>query len=496
MTETVIPGPPIGTVEGLRLRTRAGAGVARRSEGFWGRARFAADVVLLASAVTASIAAFPTVSAGVSNVFWGSLFAACVLGMLIIRGAYAPRFVVDFLEDAQSLLIAIVIATMTIVTLRVMLYTAPEDIAAEAFRLAVFGGVYLLCGRASLDLAQSRARRAGETVPTLIIGAGNVGHTTAKRLLEHPELGLRPVGFLDKEPRDDVASASQLPVLGASWDFEQVVRECGVGQVIVTFSTAPNDVLLRMIKRCEELGVGVSLVPRLYEKVTDRLTIDHLGGLPLLTAHPANPRGWQFTLKYALDRIGALLLLLILSPVLVVSAIAVRISLGRPIFFRQLRVGRDGRTFEMLKLRSMRTSWTLPEVEDEAAKLPDDTAPGGVDGEDRRTRVGAFLRNASIDELPQLLNVLKGDMSLIGPRPERPEYVELFESRVYRYGERHRVKSGITGWAQIHGLRGKTSLSDRVEWDNYYIENWSLWLDFKIALRTALAILGVSSKVK
>jgi len=144
----------------------------------------------------------------------------------------------------------------------------------------------------------------------------------------------------------------------------------------------------------------------------------------------------------------------------------------------------------------MQLNWAAPSQDGEASMLPDDIAPGGVEGGDRRTRTGAFLRKTSIDELPQLFNVLKGDMSLIGPRPERPEYVELFESRVYRYNDRLRVKSGITGWAQIHGLRGKTSLSDRVEWDNYYIENWSLWLDIKIALRTALAIPSFFAEVK
>jgi lipopolysaccharide/colanic/teichoic acid biosynthesis glycosyltransferase len=159
-------------------------------------------------------------------------------------------------------------------------------------------------------------------------------------------------------------------------------------------------------------------------------------------------------------------------------------------------VGRDGRAFEMLKFRSMRLNWEVPGQANEAVDLPDDVAPGGVEGGDRRTRIGTFLRKTSIDELPQLFNVLKGDMSLIGPRPERPEYVELFESRVYRYNDRQRVKSGITGWAQINGLRGKTSLSDRVEWDNYYIENWSLWLDFKIALKTAFAVASYFAEVK
>ena len=164
-------------------------------------------------------------------------------------------------------------------------------------------------------------------------------------------------------------------------------------------------------------------------------------------------------------------------------AAAIKVTSAGPVFYRDRRVGVGEREFEMLKFRTMRAPMepvTLPD-------LPHDTAPGGVEGDDRRTRFGTFLRRTSLDELPQLLNVVRGEMSLIGPRPERPDFVRLFERNVHRYGERHRVKSGITGWAQVHGLRGKTSLSDRVEWDNYYIENWSLWLDVKILLMTVWA---------
>jgi exopolysaccharide biosynthesis polyprenyl glycosylphosphotransferase len=242
-------------------------------------------------------------------------------------------------------------------------------------------------------------------------------------------------------------------------------------------------VLLREIRRCEELGVEVSLVPRLFESMTERLEVEQLGGLPLLSAKKANPKGWQFAAKHVLDRLIALFLLLLLSPLFALLAAGALVSVGRPIFFRQPRVGRDGRRFAMLKFRSMRAASEPVVLPD----LPHDTAPGGVEGDDRRTRLGTFLRRTSLDELPQLLNVARGEMSLIGPRPERPDFVELFEENVPRYSDRHRVKSGITGWAQVHGLRGQTSLSDRVEWDNYYIENWSLWLDVKISLMTVLA---------
>jgi lipopolysaccharide/colanic/teichoic acid biosynthesis glycosyltransferase len=173
--------------------------------------------------------------------------------------------------------------------------------------------------------------------------------------------------------------------------------------------------------------------------------------------------------------------------VLLGATLAVKLSSPGPIFFRQRRVGRDGRDFDLLKFRSMSPPDTK-QAGNVSVLLPGDTAPGGVEGADRRTKVGKLMRRTSIDELPQLFNVLRGDMSIVGPRPERPEFVELFELRVDRYEDRHRVKSGITGWAQVHGLRGKTSLSDRIELDNYYIENWSLWLDFKILLMTIGAV--------
>jgi exopolysaccharide biosynthesis polyprenyl glycosylphosphotransferase len=286
-----------------------------------------------------------------------------------------------------------------------------------------------------------------------------------------------------------VADDDGLPVLGASWDLDRVVAEHGVRHVVLSFSTAPRSVLLGVLQRCQELGVEVSIVPRFYEKVVGHIGIEYLGGIPLLTAEPTNPRSWQFAVKYASDRLVAAFLLLLVSPVLLASALGVWLTMGRPIFFRQARAGRDGKAFDILKLRSMRP---LGEDDGGSVELAPGTAPGGVEGSDRRTRLGTFLRRTSLDELPQLWNVLRGEMSLVGPRPERPEYVELFTGQIDRYGERHRVKAGITGWAQVHGLRGQTSLADRVEWDNYYIENWSLWLDVKILLLTVLAIVRPS----
>ncbi len=225
----------------------------------------------------------------------------------------------------------------------------------------------------------------------------------------------------------------------------------------------------------------------MYEAINERTTLDHVGGLPLLTLHTVDPHGWQFAVKHALDRTGAAIGLLLASPLLVVLTVLIKLSSPGPILFRQRRVGRDGHEFDVLKFRSMRLA--PPEAARTTFVLAAGQAPGGVEGLDRRTWIGRIMRDLSVDELPQLINVLRGDMSLVGPRPERPEYVARFRLEVVGYENRHRVRSGITGWAQVHGLRGQTSIADRVEWDNYYILNWSLRLDFRILALTVAEIL-------
>ena len=428
---------------------------------------------------------FGAEAAGVqpASPLWTGAFGLVVMVLMASRGLYAPVFRLRAIDDVRKIASATSLAAMSLLALAAVAGAgqAPVD---EVVRLWAFATAYIAAGRIALYWSRVQARRAGEGLrPTLIIGAGKVGHLAAKRLLESPELGLKPIGFLDKDPLAD-AGDDDLSVLGASWDLDQVVRRHNVQQVIITFSTAPNDVLLRLVRRCQELGVAVAMVPRLYERTTTRMTVEHIGGLPLVSAHSTDPKGWQFGVKYAMDRAASLALVLLLSPVLVAIAVAVYCSLGRPILFRQRRVGRDGVEFDMLKFRTMR----LADEPTPPFEPLEGSAPGGVEGVDRRTRVGKLLRETSLDELPQLFNVLRGEMSLVGPRPERPEFIAGFDLSVYRYWDRHRVKAGITGWAQVFGLRGKTSLTDRVEWDNYYIENFSLWLDVKILLMTVAAV--------
>ena len=443
-------------------------------------------IAALAAALSGTVLGLPPVHPG-----WLIGFSLAVIALLAYVGVYRPRFAPHLLDDIRAIVGSTAIAAMGTAFV-VVLLTDERAAATQAIRAWLFAATALTAGRAGAQIVQTRLRRRhGAGAPTLIVGAGRIGHLVAKRLRDRPEFGLRPVAFLDPEPLV-LEDGSDLPVLGSrSVPYEgglpaalaAGVRELGVRHAIVTFSLTPHESELELMRRCNDLGVSVSIVPRLFEGVPDQTSVERLGGLPLVSVRPSDPRGWQFAVKYALDRVFAALAIVVTSPIMLLAAVGVLLTMGRPVLFHQRRLGMDDREFEMRKFRTMKS------VEDEEPELPEgmlerDVAPGGVESEDRRTRLGSFLRRTSTDELPQLFNVLRGEMSLIGPRPERPEFAREFNRAVYRYPDRHRVKSGITGWAQVHGLRGKTSLSDRVEWDNYYIENWSLWLDFKILLMT------------
>jgi exopolysaccharide biosynthesis polyprenyl glycosylphosphotransferase len=459
------------------------------------------DAVMLAVATTVAELTMTGVGLERAGVDWMLGFAALVLVGLWAAGAYRPRLTPDFFQVLRAIIGSTAIAAMSLTFIEA-LSGDPAEAAQHAVRAWLIAAVYLVAGRAGYEFLRRRLRKHGALVePALIAGAGTVGRTVAARLLERSHLGLRPVAYLDDAPLPS-GGGPDLPVVGFEEDrpgeaggiadrLEYAVRSYGARHLIMTFSLRRHEAELEIVRASEQLGVSVSLVPRLFESFTDKTSLERLGGLPLITVHPSNPKGVQYAFKYVLGRLLAAIMILAASPLLVLLALAVWISMGRPVLFRQERVGLDGKHFQMLKFRTMRTVAVEAASEQataEAMARGDAVGPGGVEGHDRRTPLGRFLRRSSLDEIPQLLNVLKGDMSLVGPRPERPEFVREFDATIYRYGERHRVKAGITGWAQVHGLRGKTSLADRVEWDNYYIENWSLWLDIKILILTVAAV--------
>jgi exopolysaccharide biosynthesis polyprenyl glycosylphosphotransferase len=457
----------------------------------WRVLRPAVDFVLLCLAVVVTLGGVnATLSVSAEQAPLLAL-PPLVMMMLYVRGLYRTRLRVLVLDGVVPVIGAVSVATMAVITLGLFVngQTPNQSDGVRAWLLAL-AGVGL--GRMILAGAQRWARgRRLVGMPVLIVGAGLVGSQVARLLEKHPEYGLVPVGFVDDDPRSIAeVGGRDVPVLGTVEDVGEIVGETGVRKLIVAFSSVADARISRLIQRCQELGIDVSVVPRMFDTMNQRTWYDTVGGTPLLTFSTVDPEGWQFALKHAFDRALALALLVLLSPVLLCSALAVRLSSPGPALFRQRRVGRDGRAFDLYKLRSMRMEpapSAISSDDDDTAidfLLGGDTAPGGVEGEDRRTFIGRILRRTSIDELPQLLNVLRGEMSIIGPRPERPEFVELFQQDITRYGDRHRVKSGITGWAQVHGLRGQTSLAERVEWDNYYIAHWSLGLDVKILVLT------------
>jgi len=447
--------------------------------------RFVVDLVLLYLASAAALLGAGRAHVGVHDWWLAMLYPLIVLGLARFRRWPEPRLEVSVIDTAAEVLASVSVAAMLMIAVEEIF--GSEHPIALAVRLWLFALVYLGAGRAVLVSWRRHARRTGALArPTLIVGAGVVGEHVARRLLGRPEYGLRPVGFLDVEWRStyDPDGPGVLPTLGTTDEIVQVVHRTGARHVILAFSSQPDHANVSFVRQCEQMGLDVSLVPRLFESMNERVALDRVGGMPLLTLRSTNPKGWQFAAKHAVDRGLAFAALVAVAPLMALIAATVRLSSPGPVLFRQRRVGRDEKPFEMYKFRTM----VGPVADEEAFVLRDGLAPGGVEAADRRTTPGRWLRSTSLDELPQLFNVLKGDMSLVGPRPERPEFVERFVRDVYGYEQRHRVKSGITGWAQVNGLRGQTSIADRVEWDNYYIRNWSLGLDLRILALTAAAV--------
>jgi exopolysaccharide biosynthesis polyprenyl glycosylphosphotransferase len=386
-------------------------------------------------------------------------------------------------------------ATIVLLAIRSLATDGPDAPALLVAGLLTTVTIVLL--RGALQAAARRARRHGAgTVPTLIVGAGIIGRQLERRMRAHPELGFMPVGFLDDDPSPlgQLDAGAPAIILGPTAALPEVVQRSGARHVVFSFTRAPDSEVLPLLRECQREGIDVSVMPRLFENVNGRVRVEQLAGLPLLALRQTDPRGWQFAVKHAGDRLAAALLLVAFAPLLAILALLVRFSSPGPVLYRQERVGRDGRSFRLLKFRSMRLSdGPLDHAVVERLEIAG-LGPGGIEGEDRRTTVGRMLRRSGLDELPQLVNVLRGEMSIVGPRPERPEFADRFGERLRRYDDRHLVKAGITGWAQVNGLRGQTSIAERIEWDNWYIQNWSLGLDLVALALTPLAILRTPSE--
>jgi exopolysaccharide biosynthesis polyprenyl glycosylphosphotransferase len=391
-------------------------------------------------------------------------------------GHYRARVAPSLLDELPGLaaraLVAGALTSAFKLQLGVPVGNGPVDAALVFIALAALGRAV------GYPYVRHYRRVAEQGRPTLIVGCGRVGNQLAETLLDHPEYGLTPVGYIDDEPLVP-ESERHIPLLGGTDSLTTYLVQHRIRNVIVAFMSSRESVMVDLLRTCDRLKCEIFFVPRLYELHSQGPETELIWGMPLTRLSRASYRTITWQTKRIFDFVFASLGLVILSPLLALCALAVRIEGGPGVIFRQVRVGLDGRHFEILKFRSYK-----PTDESESASRWNIASDSGLGP------VGRTMRALSLDELPQLWNVVRGDMSLVGPRPERPVFVDEFTKRFPRYMARHRVPAGLTGWAQVNGLRGDTDIADRASFDNYYIENWSMWTDVKIILRTIKQVVG------
>jgi exopolysaccharide biosynthesis polyprenyl glycosylphosphotransferase len=388
-------------------------------------------------------------------------------------GLYQVRRNRSRVEEGLAVLVATGLATLLLTALA----TLYRGFSYSRLVLALFflaDVLFVFAGRTAIRRYLEEAWRHGFGVrQVLVVGAGRLGRAVVDKLVEHPEAGLRVVGMVDDDAGKLQTSYRGAPVLGSTAQAASLSEEYRVDTVFLALPLEAHRTMLAVLKDVARTVPDVRVVPDLLQYITFRAGVEDFDGLPVVHLTSVPLSGWMSLVKRSLDIGISAVSLLLLSPLFAAIAIAIRLEDRGAVFYRQWRMGLDGRPFHILKFRSM-----VLGAEDESGPTwasPDDP---------RRTRRGRFLRRWSLDELPQLINVLRGDMSLVGPRPERPEFVREFKEEFPQYMLRHRVRAGMTGWAQVHGWRGNTSVTKRIEYDLYYIENWSLSLDIKILWMT------------
>jgi exopolysaccharide biosynthesis polyprenyl glycosylphosphotransferase len=404
-----------------------------------------------------------------------------MLLVFFIYRLYHLRRAVSRVDEFYAVFGAVSIGSMMSVAITAL--TFKNNVLELDFSRAMIVYAWLLTialvmlGRLVHDWLQGRARAGGwGRDRVLIVGTGDVAQMILQKIQWSPWLAYEIVGLVAKNGNGNHPSENVLgvPVLGHTDDLPRLIDEHGINEVIIALPEATHQETLNIIALCDRSTISVKVFPDVFQFIAGQVGIDDLGGLPLLSVRDVALRGWKLTLKRGVDVLGSLAGLVLLSPLMLLVALLIKLESPGPVFYVQERMGLDARSFPMLKFRSMR--------QDAEQNGPGWTRPN----DPRRTRLGALMRSLNIDELPQFINVLIGDMSLVGPRAERPIYVEQFKKSIPRYMDRHREKAGLTGWAQVNGLRGDTSITERTKYDLWYIENWSLLLDFKILIRTVM----------
>lgn len=403
-----------------------------------------------------------------------ALLVVSLIVTFALARLYVERRSASYVDLLGALFVAVTIGNviaMAATALSLNNLDVPRLLLIYAWVLSI---VFIWVARVLLSQILRAARLAGaDAERLLIVGAGEDGHLILHKVLSAPELGYQVVGFVDDEPHPE----ADRPVLGPLSAVLEVMRQYRVREVVVANPALNHVQLLGIVAACSAARASIKIFPDVFQLVAREVSASEFGGLPMLEVRDVNLHGWNLFLKRAADVAISGATLVALAPLLIAVALGIKLSSRGPVFFIQERVGMDGRPFPLVKFRSMHVDaesesgpvWAIPEDE-------------------RTTWIGRIIRRYSIDELPQLVNVLLGDMSLVGPRPERPYFVEQFSRLIPRYAERHREKAGMTGWAQVNGLRGQTPISERTRYDLFYVEHWSPAFDLKILLKTLPAI--------
>lgn len=398
---------------------------------------------------------------GLIVVVWGAAFKAF--------GLYRPKRISSRLAEVRDIAKACTLAVLILIAATFFL----KQFEFSRMVIAcfwVFSIVSVSLVRSSFREILRFTRRSGYNLRhVLIVGEGALARTVAEKIRARPELGFRIRGLLVGDPTTVGQQVDGLSALGTYEQAGELAEALSIDRVFIAIPLEAYGRMEVILRSLEDGTAAVNAVPDLHQFMTLRGGVEEFDGLPLIGLQDSPHYGWSLVGKRAVDLMLSSVALLITGPLLLLLAVIIKLTSTGPVLYRQERMGLDGRTFQMLKFRSMRD-----EAEEETGPV------WAARDDERRTGVGALLRRTSLDELPQLVNVLKGEMSLVGPRPERPVFIEEFRKRFPRYMLRHKVKAGITGWAQVNGWRGDTSLEKRIECDLFYIENWSLRFDLRI----------------
>ena len=401
-----------------------------------------------------------------------------ILVLFLYRQYYIPR-ATSRVDQFYYIFAAVSIGTLMAVAVSTLIFKGDEVIRDFPRTLIIYAWVLtimlLMVGRILHQGVRAFLRRRyGIGLDRLlVVGTGDMAQIIVQRILWRPDLGYDLLGIVNG---DDFSDVLGIPVLGTPEDLPEIIENYHIDEVIIAMPEKGHRETVRVISYCERGRVSIKTFPDIFQFVTTEASIHDLGGLPLLTVRDFALRGYRLIFKRWIDFSASGIGLIVLSPLMLLVSILIKLESPGPVFFVQERMGLDGKPFMMLKFRSMRTD-------------AESHGPGWtMENDPRQTKIGRLLRQIEVDELPNLINVFIGEMSLVGPRPEQAHYVAQFRKIVPRYMDRHREKGGMTGWAQVNGLRGDTSIMERTKFDLWYSENWSVLLDIKIIVRTVWQI--------